>query len=77
MCNPGNSEPWHIDNPGIMRTLTYLKPGIYSEPSQRFRVKCFAKTVKSYNYFLKALILDFWQGTEYAHLSISTHDLVE
>ena len=26
LCNPGNSEPWHIDNPGIFRILTYLKP---------------------------------------------------
>ena len=23
---PGNSEPWHIGNPGIFRTLTYLNP---------------------------------------------------
>ena len=32
LCNPENSEPWHIDNPGILRTLKYLKPNKYSDP---------------------------------------------
>ena len=42
-------EPWHIDNTGIFRILTYLKPNIYSEPSQRFfKMECFAKIVKNY-----------------------------
>ena len=33
MYNPGNSEPWHIDIHEIFRTLEYLKPDTYSEPS--------------------------------------------
>ena len=57
LCNPGNSEPWHIDNPGLFRTLTYLKPHTYVEPSQRCKIECFAKIVKSYNYFFKTLYL--------------------
>ena len=32
LCNPENSEPWHNDNPGILRTLKYLKPNKYSDP---------------------------------------------
>ena len=35
LCNPGNSETWHIDKFGIFRTLTYLKSHAYAEPSQR------------------------------------------
>ena len=46
---------WHIDNPGIIRILTYLKPDRYSEPSQRFKMERFVKIIKSYNYFSKAL----------------------
>ena len=38
MCNCGNSEPWDIDNPGISRTVTYLKSKTHSEPSQRFKI---------------------------------------
>ena len=55
MCNPGNSKPWHIDNPGIFKTMVYLKPDTYSESSQRFKMDCFAKIVKGYNYFLYLL----------------------
>ena len=58
LCNPGNSEPWHFDNCGLFRTLTYLKSDMYSELSQRFKSECFAKKVKSYNDFSKVLILD-------------------
>ena len=36
--NPGNSGPWHIDNTGIFRKLTHLKPNTYPEPSQRFKI---------------------------------------
>ena len=57
MFNTGNSEPWHIGNPGILRTLTHLKPDLYSQPSQKFKMECFAKIVKSYNYFSKELYL--------------------
>ena len=60
MCNPRNSEPWHIDNSGIFRTLTYLKPDICSEPSQRFEMECFSKITKSYNYFSKVLCLRYF-----------------
>ena len=64
MCSPGNSEPWHIDNHGILRTLTYLKPHTYPENSQRFKMKCFTKIVKSCVYFSRAICLKslkrFW-----------------
>ena len=53
--------------------MTYLKANKYSEPSERFKIECFAKIVKSYNYFPKHSILDLWQGSEYTHLSITTH----
>ena len=45
LYNPGNSELWYIDIPGMFRVLKYLKPDIYSEPSQRFKMKCFVKIV--------------------------------
>ena len=47
--NSGNSEPWHIDNLGIFRSLTYLKSDTYSEISQSFKMECFVKTIKRYN----------------------------
>ena len=57
LCNPGNWEPWHIVNSGIFRTLTYLKPGTYSEALQRFKMGCF-------KYFSNTLYLrcltEFW-----------------
>ena len=34
MYNAVNSEPWHIDKPGIFRNLTYIKPEKYAKPSQ-------------------------------------------
>ena len=57
LCNPVNSEPWHTDNPEIFRTLKYLKLDTCSEPYQRFKMECFAKIIKSYDYFSKALYL--------------------
>ena len=45
------------DSSGIFRTLTYLKLDTYSEPSQRFKIECFAKIILSYNYFSKVLYL--------------------
>ena len=56
-------EPSHIDNPGIFRTLTYLKLDTYSKLSQIFvKMECFAKTL--YNYYSKALYIrsltEFW-----------------
>ena len=57
-------DPGNIDNPRILRTLTYLKPTTYLEPSRRFKMECFAKTVQNYNYFSKVLYLrsltGFW-----------------
>ena len=51
------SEPCHIyESLRIFRAMTYLKPGTYSEPSQRFKMEFFEKIVKNYNYFSKALI---------------------
>ena len=50
------SEHCHIyKNLGICRTLTYLKPDTNSKPSQRSKMASFAKIVKNYNYFSKAL----------------------
>ena len=68
------------------RTLSYLqnlmnvqnsdifkKPDTYSEPSQSFKMKFFAKIVKNYTYFSKAFhhrsLTKFW----ICNLSISTH----
>ena len=31
LCNSENSEPWHIDNPGTLRTMKYLKTNTYSD----------------------------------------------
>ena len=39
------SEPWHIQNPGVFRTLAY------SEPCQTSTMQHFAKIVNGYNYF--------------------------
>ena len=51
-------ESWHIyKNLGILINLTYLKPGTYLEPSQRFKMEFFAKIFKTYNYFSKVLHL--------------------
>ena len=57
-CDPGNLEPLSIHNLGMFRNLTYSKPGRYSEPSQRFRMECFAKRVKAKIIFPKLSILD-------------------
>ena len=38
MCKAGIAEPWHIDNPGIFRTLSGVKPDTYSEPPQSFKI---------------------------------------
>ena len=56
LCNPENSEPWYIDNPGILRTLKFKNQHIF-RPCQRFNVEYFAKTVKNYNCFSKVLYL--------------------
>ena len=54
LCKPRNSELWHIGNPGIFRTPTYLKLNTYSKPSQKFNMACFVKTVvKVINFFTK------------------------
>ena len=83
------SEPFHnyiqtyIQNPVIhknlptFRTLTYLKPDTYAEPSQRFKMEFFSKIVKNYNYFSKVLhlrsLIELWKH----NLCISTHYLLE
>ena len=46
---------FETQNPGILTILEYLKSDTYSEPSQRFKMECFAKIVKCYTYFKKAL----------------------
>ena len=51
-----------------------LKPDTYSEPSQRFKTEFFAKIVKNYNYFFKALHLR--SLTEFLiHLSLNKYSL--
>ena len=59
--------------------MTYLKPDTYSEPSQRFKVEFFCKIFKKFNYFSKAfhLLTDLLTDSEYNHLSISTHWLLQ
>ena len=49
LYNPEKSEPWHIDNPGILRTLKFKSQHIF-RPCQRFNIEYFAKTVKRYNW---------------------------
>ena len=60
-----------IQNPGILTTLNIQNPDIFKTP-EIFRplskMFCFAKIVKSYNYFSKAF-------SEYAQPSISYHNL--
>ena len=58
LCNPENLESEHIWNPET-----------YSEPSQKFKMECFAKIV-SYNYFSKTIYLRFLTGF-WIHLWIS------
>ena len=66
LLHPGTCpELCHIyENLRIFRTLIYLKPDTYLEPSQRYKMGFFAKIVKNYNYFYKALQLrsltGFW-----------------
>ena len=51
-------QSWNMQNIAMFKTHTY------SESSQRFKTECFAKIVKLYNYFSKALYLrsltGFW-----------------
>ena len=75
MWNPVNSEPRHTGNPGIFGTLTYLKPHRYLEPSQRLKMECFIKIVKSYNYFSKAFYLRFLTGF-WIHPPLNKYSLI-
>ena len=56
-----NCIPTHIQNPAILRKFMniqiYLKPDTYSELSQGFKIKFFAKIVENHNYFSKVLHL--------------------
>ena len=62
---------------GIFRILTYLKPDRYSEPVKDLRWSILQKYLKTTIVFPKNSILDLWQGSEYACLSISTNWPVE
>ena len=75
MYNSDNTETWHIEIPGIFRTLTYLKLGAYSEHSKRFKMECFAKIAESYKYFSKALYLRSLAGF-WIHLSRNKYSLI-
>ena len=75
---PAYSEPWHIQNPGIFRTLPYSDPfstfvysvsQAYSQPCQTFAIKRFPKTIEIlfrtiYNYIYILRILEQF-GTQY------------
>ena len=54
----------YLQNLPMFKTLTHLKPNTYIEPSQWFEMEFFAKIVKNYNHFSKALHLrsltGFW-----------------
>ena len=82
------AEIWHARNPGIFKTLPELCPDTYSGPCHIYENLWhlkpdtkwsffFAKIVKNYSYFSKALHLrsltEFWIH----NLSISTHELLE
>ena len=79
-------EPWHIRNPdifiirGMFRTLEYSKVRHYLHPSQIF-CNVFRKQFQAYNQFLlkapSQTILDVWQDSKYAYVSISATQLVQ
>ena len=54
---------------GIFRTLTYLKPSTYLEPSQRFKIEFLAKIVKNLNYFSIVFHLRSLSGFRYLSIS--------
>ena len=56
------SEPWHIWNP------THIQ-----NPLKDLRWSVMRKHLKAVIIFPQGYFLDLWQGSEYAHLSISTH----
>ena len=62
LWNPGNSESLHSDISRIFKIMACFKSDRYSEPSQRLKMECFAKIVKSYNYCSKALYLQSLAG---------------
>ena len=67
-------KPCHIyENLQIFRTLTYLNPNTYGEPSERFKMESFAKIVKNYNYFSKMLHLRSLTEFGIHNLSVSHH----
>ena len=67
------SELCHIyENLLIFRTLTYLKPNSFSEPSQRFKIDVFAKIVKNYHHLPKVLQFKSLTGL-WIHQSLSKY----
>ena len=70
----GYLEPFHNCTPVLFmkilfRSLRYLKPDTCSEPSQRFKIEFFAKIVKDYTYFSKALHLRSFDRVLNTHIS--------
>ena len=51
-------KPWHIQNPGIFRTLAYSEPVAHSEPCQTSTMELFAKMINSYN-CLRSIFIQF------------------
>ena len=62
LCNTGNSEPWHTDNPGIYKTLTYLKPMYIQNPLKDLRCSFLWKQIKVVIFFHKLLYLGSLKG---------------
>ena len=50
--NVKKSEPWHIQNPDIYRTLEYSEPWHIQNPAKHLQWIIFTKIVNGYNYFL-------------------------
>ena len=61
-------QSWNTHNPDVFNTQHIFKIDCLI-----FKIGCFVKIVKWYNYFSKVLYLHLWQVSKYAHFSISTH----
>ena len=74
LCNPSifrtlaYSEPWHIQNRGIFRTLGYLELGANLEPRQTSTMEHCAKVVNSYSCFRKLQLFLQYQLFKFSFL---------
>ena len=58
LCYPGNWEPWHIDNPGKLTTVPYLKLNTYTHSVFQKYLKAIIIFPKRYN--LDLSLTGFW-----------------